>query len=404
MLEYLNNRERLAEKGENTKGVIAANQGALRANLQQIGYQLIRKPKILLVRLSAIGDVIHALPAASAIKKAFPDAEINWLAEERVADLVRLNPYVDKIIVMPRKQWREIAKHSKWLSLKAVVGFLGGLRTYHFDLVLDLHGFFKSALPVGMTKAPFRYGDAAAGEGSGFFYNRPITVPAQVSHKIDRYRVLAEKALGFDAEEVEFGIKTGSRAKEKVTGILAEHGLTRKKFIVMNPYTTWESKDWVIERYGKLAERVKRELDYDVIFTGGPDDRPGIERMLETIAAPVHNLAGLTNLEELAELYQRAELFVGGDTGPMHLAVAVDLPVIAIMGPTNPRIYGPYGERHRVIRAHHLACLNCWKRKCPNHHECMADITVEEVFTAVKGGLRIDSNTAETAAVLAQSS
>jgi 3-deoxy-D-manno-octulosonic-acid transferase len=390
MIFYLNNQDKLDEKGKKASELIQLNKGALQTNLQQINYLLMRKPKILIVRLSAIGDVIHTLPVAYAIREKFPNAELSWLAEDRVTGLLGLNPYIDKIIVMPRKQWQEIGKRNKWQELKAVISFLRGLRNYNFDLVLDLHGFFKSALPVGMTKAPLRYGNADAGEGSTLFYNRKIRIPAELTHKIDRYLYLAKKALGISDGQVKFAIEPSQSDKIIVTKLLEEYCLRDRKFVVMNPYTTWKTKDWIVERYRELAERIKKELDYEVIFTGGPDDKKGIDEILKTISVPVYNLAGLTNLSELAELYKRAELFIGGDTGPMHLAVAIDLPVVAIMGPTNPRIYGPYGDKNIVVRDNRLSCLNCWKRKCPHQQECMKNISVEQVFTAVQRVLGVN--------------
>ncbi len=384
MSYYLNHQDELEEKGKKASELIQSNKGALQANLQQINHLLMRKPKILIVRLSAIGDVIHTLPVAFAIKEKFPNAELNWLAEERVAGLLGLNPYIDKIVVMPRKQWQEIGKSSKWQQLKGIIGFLNSLRNYNFDLVVDLHGFFKSALPVGMTKAPLRYGNADAGEGSTLFYNRKIKIPDDLTHKIDRYLYLAKMALGLGDGPVKFAIEPSQSDKLRVTKLLEEYCLNERKFIVINPYTTWKTKDWIAERYRELAERVKNELAYEVVFTGGPDDRKGIDTVLEAVPVPVYNLAGLTSLGELTELYKRAELFIGGDTGPMHLAVAVGLPVVAIMGPTDPKIYGPYGEGNIVVRDRHLTCLGCWKRICPHSQECMNNVSVEQVFTAVK--------------------
>lgn len=392
MLKYLNNRDKLAKKGEKARELIRFNKGALLKNMQQIDYLLTHKPRILLVRLSAIGDVIHALPVAYAVRQKFPEAEINWLVEERVAELISLNPYIDKIIVMPRKEWKEIAKRNRWQALKALIGFLKGLQEYNFDLVLDLHGFFKSALPVGMTKAPARYGAADAGEGSTLFYNHKIKIPPEICHKVDRNLYLAEKVLGVSTEQVKFAIEPETREKEKVAELLAKYQLTAGKFIIINPYTTWETKNWHIEGYRELAERIKKELDYEVVFTGSPDDRKGIDALLDTISVQAYNFAGLTTLGELTALYSKAELYIGGDTGPMHLAVAVDLPVVAIMGPTNPQIYGPYGDSNIVVRDNNLSCLNCWKRKCPNKQECMKNVTVEQVFTAVKKVLGVTGN------------
>ncbi|MFP4017206.1 MAG: lipopolysaccharide heptosyltransferase I [Halanaerobiales bacterium] len=384
MKYYLLNQGLLLEKGKQAQDLILKNQGALQHNINEADYLLTRKPRILLVRLSAIGDVIHAMPVAHAVKQKYPLAEINWLVEDRVAGLVDLNPYIDNIIVMPRKEWQEKFHISKWQGIKEASSFLRSLKSYNFDIVLDMHGIFKSALPTGMTRAAKRYGSSSAREGSALFYNQKIEIPSKITHKIDRNLHLTREALGVDINKIDYGIHPGNAEKERIAELLSEYSLLSGEFVVINPFTTWETKNWPLGRYIELAVRVKEELDYEVIFTGGPGEREVIDNNLSNISAKIYNFAGLTNLRELAELYKRAKLYIGGDTGPMHLAVAVSLPVVSVMGPTDPEEFGPYGEQNIVLRDNSLECIKCHKRKCDKSLECMRNITVEQVFSAVK--------------------
>ena len=387
IIYYLKNKELLEEKGKLARKLIDDNRGALERHLSEVDFLLRRRPKILLVRLSAIGDVIHALPVARLARERYPDAVISWLVEDRVADLVALNPYIDNIIAVPRTRWQKDFRENKGQVLRDIKEFFQDLQSYNFDLVVDFHGIFKSALPTGMTRAPLRYGRADGRELSTLFYNKKIRIPDYVTHKIDINLYLIKEILGIKSNEIDFGIKPGEREKEKIDRLLAQYSLQERPFIVINPFTTWESKNWFLERYVELAKRLQKELNYDIIFTGSPGDREEIQEALKDNPAGIYNLAGKTNLRELAELYRRAVLYIGGDTGPMHLAVAVGLPVVAIMGPTDPGKFGPYGSNNIVIRDDSLSCLNCWQRNCKRDKLCMKNITVEKVFQATRNYL-----------------
>lgn len=381
---YLNHQTELREIGRRAKKLIESNKGALPKNLAQIKFLLRDRLKILLVRLSAIGDIIHALPVVWSLRNRYPTAEISWLVEDKFAELVSLNPYLDKIIIMPRQRWTKTAQSSKWAAFRLIWRFFKELKSAQFDLVIDLHGILKSALPVGMTRAAARYGRADAREGSTFFYNHKIKIPLEIKHKIERHLYLAEQALGFEYGKIEFGLKTGPVERAKITHLLIEQGVEEKGFVVINPYTNWKTKNWLMERYQELAARLVKELNYQVIFTGASGERAGIEQIIDQSGQGVFNFAGLVNLRELAELYQRAKLYIGGDTGPMHMAVAVNIPVIAIMGPTNPLEFGPYGAEHIVLQDQNLSCINCWKRDCPYQLECMSNITTEQVLKSAQ--------------------
>lgn len=391
MLTYLSNRDELCKMGQQGREIINQNRGAVDRNLEFINKLLPEKKteKILIVRLSAIGDVIHSLPVAYALRKAYPDAEISWLVEEKASELVLANPYLDRVFVMPKKEWLAVFKKDKIQALKMIRSFFKKVKSYDFDLVLDIHGLFKSGLSTYLSASSLRYGPSDGREGSIFFYNRKIKTPEQKIHVIEKRLALAA-AVGAEIAEVEFGIVSSRVDRERVSSLLQACG--SKKIIVLNPYTTWESKNWPSEYFARLADLINKQLDYTVVFTGGPGDRDGIAGIINSMQTEAVNLAGKTNLKELAELYRRTELFIGGDTGPMHLAAAVGTRVIALMGPTDPATHGPYGEGHLVIQDN-IDCKLCWKRSCPaGHNKCMKNIGVEQVYKQVSRVLGVEKH------------
>nr|WP_239551045.1 glycosyltransferase N-terminal domain-containing protein [Halanaerobacter jeridensis] len=381
---YLNNREELQSKNEAAVAMIEKNQGAAQENAALAG-SLIKEQHILCVRLSAIGDMIHALPIASALRKAYPQAEISWIVQSLAYDLVEDNPNLDNVILLPKEEWRADFKDAKWETLKHGKEFFDDLKEeYDFDVALDVHGLFKSGLTTYLSGAQRRIGPANGREGSTLFYNQQVTMPDEEVHQIERNLHLAQ-ALGAEVEEVEFDIELPEAVQEEVSELLEDLEIEeREKLIAINPFTTWEAKNWLEERYAKLADRLITDLDCTVLFTGGPGDKSGVSEIIEMMDEEAYNLAGETNLKELAELYTRVDMFVGGDTGPMHLAVAQGTQSIVLMGPTNPQTHGPYGEQHIVIQPD-IECKNCWERECPReNHLCMERITVRQVYQIIK--------------------
>jgi len=353
--------------------------------------QLSRPDKILIVKLSAIGDVIHALPTARVLRQNYPEAEISWIVEDKAKDMVLGNPHLDEVIILPKGKWKEEFKEDKWRTLKEVKNFFKGLREKRIDLAIDLQGLFKSGIITYLSGAKRRVGYSDGREGSTLFYNKKVEPREGEIPVVDRYLELIE-AVGAEVNEVKFDIEVNENEKDRVDKLLGSlPSSQQKKLVGINPFTSWSSKNWPKEKYAKLAERLVRELDLQVLFTGGSGDREGIDNILEMMEEPAYNLAGKTSLKELAELYSRIDIFVGGDTGPMHLAVAQEVPVVAIMGPTTPERNGPYGEGHVVIQKD-LECKNCWQRVCDRDLACMKDIEVEEVLSAIKGLIGVGSD------------
>lgn len=342
-----------------------------------------RAEKILITRLSAIGDVIHALPTAYALRQKYPTAEIDWLVEAKAYPLVKLNPYIDNVILLPRKKWREMLSEDFTAAVKSFFSFFKDLKAKNYDLNLDLHGLFKSALSSFLSKPNLRIGPADGRELSTFFYQAKIEIPEEKMHQVERNLHLAA-ALGADKEVVNYGLKMTPVIKSRVNRLFeAEKIDANKKIIIINPFTTWESKDWYLDRYFKTANELIK-AGYYIIFTGSRADKEAISEFEAAAADSFSNLAGNTDLEELTEIYNRAELYIGGDTGPTHLAAAVKLPVVALMGPTDPDTHGPYGQGHTVIQDNSLECIRCWDRHCSRKMQCMKSISVDQVLRIAK--------------------
>lgn len=342
-----------------------------------------KKEKILITRLSAIGDVIHALPAAYALRQKHPEAQIDWLVEAKAYPLVKLNPYIDNVILLPRKQWREMMSHSFLDTVKSFFAFFKKMKQQEYDINLDLHGLFKSALASFLIKPGLRIGPEDGRELSTLFYQAKIDIPDKKMHKIERNLHLAS-ALGAETDQVNYGLKMTPIVKSQLNRLFETEEIDQsKKLVVINPFTTWESKNWFLERYFQLANKFI-EAGYYVIFTGAAGDKEAIDTFESLDDSSYSNLAGKTDLVQLTELYNRASLYVGGDTGPTHLAAAVGLTVISLMGPTDPDTHGPYGENHTVIQDNSLECIRCWDRHCSRKMQCMKSISVEQVLRISK--------------------
>jgi heptosyltransferase-1 len=338
---------------------------------------------ILLVKLSAIGDVVHSLPLLEVLRKNFPKARIDWLVEEEASPLIERHKDIDHVIVSFRKSWQKrlLSSGSRPAVMSEVACFVRDLRSRKYDLVIDLHGLFKSGLLTGLARGRRKIGFTGGKEGSLLFLtDRPYPFDYN-RHALDRYLQVAEY-LGCTINSWKGNIPLQAEDRESIDRMLAERFSPEDTLIAVNPMARWTTKLWDEARFSRLAERLRQELSCTVLFTGSPSDVPAIERIVERLEPPPLNLAGRTSLRQLAHLYTRCRLVVTTDTGPMHIAAAMGVPVVALFGPTAPRRTGPYGKGHAVIQKR-LECCPCFRKKC-SHLTCMKRITVEEVFDAVK--------------------
>jgi lipopolysaccharide heptosyltransferase I len=338
-----------------------------------------QKVNILIVKLSAIGDVLHTLPSLSALRQLYPDAHITWVVEEAAADLVKNHPYLDEVLISRRKSWSKDFQRGQFRRpLKEIRSFIKTLRQRDYDLVIDFHGLFKSSMIVFFSRGKRKLGYDSLQELSGLFLNEKI--PEDMNkHAVERYLDFP-RHLGVKIESVQFILPPNKEAEEKTEILLNKYNLENKKFIAINPIAYWETKLWSNEKFAHLADLINNKLQMKVVFTGS--EKEPIEKITSLMTTKSINLCGATTLIDLASLYKKARIVITTDSGPMHLAAAVETPVIALFGPTDPARTGPYGTGHTIIRTD-LPCSPCFSKKCSTK-KCMEDISPQQVFAAVE--------------------
>jgi 3-deoxy-D-manno-octulosonic-acid transferase/heptosyltransferase-1 len=343
--------------------------------------------KILIVKLSAIGDVIHTLPALCAIRTHFPDAHIAWLIEEAAADLVIGHRALDRVIVSRRKRWVRQLKSADWRqALFEMRSFWRELRDTHYDIVIDFQSLLKSAVLVWLARGNRKIGfdrGMQHQEHSYLMLNERVPPVDMEVHALTRGLRLIE-AIGVRSPALVYDIPESDADRRQIDRLLVSEKIDgTRPLVAVNPVALWETKLWLEDRFAALGDRMVAELGLDVVFTGGPADRTVNRRIRRLMVAPAADLSGRTSLTMLAALYRRTALLVTTDTGPMHLAAAVGTPVVALFGPTAPWRTGPFGRGHRVIRTD-PDCSPCFKRRCDHHQcRCMRDISVAMVFDQV---------------------
>ena len=344
---------------------------------------------ILIVKTSAIGDVIHTLPALNALRRKYPEARIDWLVEEAAADLVIGHKALDTVLVSRRKAWaRDLKQGRVGAAWRGFADFVRELRAIEYDLLLDFQGLLKSGIFVGLARAKRKVGFGKGmehAECSYLFLNESIPPVSMDQHAAIR-ELLLLKAIGIESEEIVFDLPVTDEQRETIGHLLADEGIDpAKPLVAINPMTTWETKHWRNDRFARVADALL-DKGMAVVFSGGPQDVRGIEDIRAAMSGKAASLAGRTTLKELAALYEKVAVLITTDTGPMHLAAATGAPVVALFGPTAPWRTGPFGEGHRILRAD-IGCSPCLKRQCDRDHACMTRITVDQVVQAAQAVL-----------------
>jgi len=334
---------------------------------------------ILIVKLSAIGDVIHTLPSLATLRELYPRAHISWVVEEAAADLIRNHPCLNEVLVSGRKRWsRNLRSGHFRQTLSEISTFIKMLRQRHYDLVIDFHGLFKSSMIVLLSGGKRKLGYDSWQELSGLFLTEKI--PEDMNkHAVDRYLDFS-RYLGAKTGRIQFVLPADPGAEEKARVLMHNHNLEDKKFIAFNPVALWPTKLWNNQKFAHLGDLINNELQMKVVFTGS--EKEPIEKITSSMKTDGVNMGGETSLLDLACLYKKARMVISTDSGPMHLAAAVGTPVIALFGPTDPARTGPYGAGHTIIRAG-VDCSPCLLKKCSTK-KCMEDISPEQVFAVVK--------------------
>jgi lipopolysaccharide heptosyltransferase I len=309
---------------------------------------------VCLVKLSSLGDVIHALPVARSLRSAWPGARITWVAEAREAALLRGHPDVDEVLVADTRGWRRLARRPAGaaIALGQCRAALRRLRDSRVDVVLDLQGLLKSALFVRAARAPLRIGFAARccrEPLSALATTLRVEPPAAARHVVERYLALLGP-LGVPPR-AEFRLPARPEAAAAVGQLLATRGgPSAAPLVGMSPGAGRREKRWPVERFRAAAARLSQEAGARVLVLWGPGEESLARQVADGPAGPVA-LAPPTDLDHLVELLRRCRLVIAGDTGPLHLAAALDTPCLGLYGPTRAERNGPYGAGHRVVQS-----------------------------------------------------
>jgi len=341
--------------------------------------------RILVVKPSAFGDIVHSLPFLEVLRRNFPKAHIAWVVSRANADLLAGHPDLDEVILFERERWG--GKTGFIRRAREMWGFVRELRRGRYDLVVDLQGLFRSGLLSYLTRARQRVGFADARELGWLFYN--VRVPRREGeepvHAVDRY-LDAARTLGLElSERPVFHVAVGEEARKFAREELAQRNSGGRPIVVMLPSSRWETKRWPADSFAELGDRVVGSLGATVLFLGSGADKPLVERIRGMMRERSASLAGSTTVKQSAAILELASAVVANDTGPMHLAVALGCSVVSLYGPTDPERTGPYDGKARVFVSTR-ECAPCFRELCEDA-ECMRDISVDEVFEAVRGFL-----------------
>ena len=327
---------------------------------------------VLIIKLSAIGDVIHALPVSYAIKETFPNAQITWVVEPPSFDLLSMNPCVDKIILFHKKEFKSFRGFAK-----RFFPFRRELQSERYDAVLDLQGLFKSAAIAFFARSNIKLGVCNMRELSDKV-SKPIVGKNFRGHVVERYLDTA-RAIGCRVDEVKFPLVIPDDEAQKAEALFAREGAQFKNpFVVFAIGANWVNKRWSEESFAELADWFY-SLDVIPVMVGnGVVDEQRAQRITKLTEIPPVNLIGKTDWKQLAHIVKNARLVVGGDTGIVHLASGLGTRTVMLMGPTDANRNGPYGQIKNAIEVDRT-CKFCWKRVCPKGDDCLERITVKQV-------------------------
>ena len=333
--------------------------------------------RILIVKLTSVGDVLHAFPAVTAIRRRFPEAHLAWLVDYRAADVVAMSPDVDEIIALgaPREGGAfgrpTFAEH---------LGALREVRAHRFDVVVDMQGLLKSGAFTYLSGAGVRIGFGDARIGNRWATNVKLSSLQPRLHATEAYCAFAT-VLGAEPRRHEFRMcvpDADARASEQ---LLAQEGVAADAAMAaIVPGSAWPSKRWPPEHFAELSACLGTQHGMRVIVLGYRDDAEAADLIVDRCSQDAASLAGKTTLGQAIAVAARCKLVVGGDTGLVQVAAAMGVPTVAIYGPTDPSLTGPVGPRVRTVQ-HTVGCWPCRERRC-EHWECMRELRPETVCEA----------------------
>jgi len=334
--------------------------------------------KILIIKPSALGDIVTAMPAACCLAENFPDARIHWFVRPEYSPLLENHPCVHKTIIFDRK------KLGKWwykpAAFAQLVRLIKQLREEKYDIVFDFQGRFRSAIFAWFSACKKRIGMAPTQELTGIFYTQKIKQLPNTVHLVDYFLDMV-CAAGAKRTKVQFGLKPQPQAIAEIQKILSENQVDKNNYAVFVPGATVETKIWPLENFAALAEKVYKKYQCGIVAVGVESEREIVENLRKITGVPVINLAGKTNIPQLIALLAGAKVVISNDTGPAHIAAALGVPMVLIFGFTNPARVGPYS------RPQTIAAIDADKRgndvESTNPAHNIKNVSVESVFEII---------------------
>jgi lipopolysaccharide heptosyltransferase I len=350
----------------------------------------LRPERVCLIKPSALGDVVNALPVLSALRAIWPEAWMAWVVNRSLRGLLDGHPELDEVIPLDRSGARLSPG-----GASAVVRFLAGLRERRFEVTIDLQGLLRSGIIAAATRAPIRVGLADAREGATQFYTHRVTPPGSIddAHAVDRMLSLAS-AFGADTSNPRFVVAFDEEDRLWARSVLA--GVANPR-LVLNLGARWLTKRWPPEHFAEIARRAIESRGAGLVAVGAPEDRPLVDALRARLpSTPILDLCGRTTLPQLAALAAESELFVSNDTGPLHLAAAAGARVVGVYTCTSPRLNGPCGPRATAIQTG-VWCAGSYLKRC-RRLECFAELTPDRVWPEVLAQLDATPAAGTTAA------
>jgi lipopolysaccharide heptosyltransferase I len=323
--------------------------------------------KFLIIRLSSLGDIVHALPAYSALRRHFPTARISWAVEGSGKEILDLVPGIDEIVTIDKKNWLQSAKKVR----------------YRDQTALDFQGLVKAGLLAYLSRSRRRVGfqrkNCREPLASLFYTDRPALIDEDNTHVIAKnLRLLS--CLDIEETRIDFPLVIPDDVRGSLDGKLRQAGHDGgKRLLLFNLGAAWETKRWFPERWAALIEKTRFE-DASPLLLWGTETEKGLASEVNRMTGVP--LAPFLSVKEVLALVQKASLLVSGDTFALQAACAFAVPVVGLFGPTNPRRNGPFQPRDRVIY-NQLHCSPCYKRTCSTL-ECLHSIAVDEVASAIR--------------------
>jgi heptosyltransferase-1 len=342
-----------------------------------VAFDRSRVSNVLIVKMSSIGDVVHALPVATALRRRYPQLRLSWALEEWVAPLLTGHAAIDRLITFPATGWRHVG--ASWASSFGAA--VRNLRAESYDVAIDLQSLAKSSLVSLLSRAPLRIGHAWQREGARFVSRAVPHRPG--AHVVEEYLACAA-ALGASVAEVRFDLPVQTAARARAVELLKDSGVGGGPLIAINPSASRARKCWPLERWVEVADGLADAGELVLVGTAAEAARH--REIARRAGAHVRDLTGRTTLAELVAVLDRSALHIAHDTGTAHVAAALGTPVVGIYGPTDPRRLAPYGQAHLVQHRDGLCAPTC-PRLCPYARRCLAAVTPAAVVRTALSSL-----------------